>query len=362
MPRINRERLIDLFEEMVNIYSPTGKESEITEFLSGYLYEHDLPVTLREVSDGRRNIEVVMGKKPVELAFIGHIDTVPAFDIENYEFDRQDDEIYGLGTADMKGGCAAMIEAFVSLVEAGHDLDGVGLFLVVGEEENGDGTEALLDARSFPWAIVAEPTNLVPCLGHYGYLEMLVNAYGTRRHASQAGRKYNAIFNTLELLLDLAKFIEKKHPQTVINIRSLHSSESGFAVPASCEAWVDFHIKPDQDIDGFQEKLSQLTNEYFSGSAVNNYEIEFPTVAPGYVLEDGSDFCKRLKKAYKSLKMDYEQGTFTSHSDANMMRQADCNPVILGPGSLARAHTRDEAVSLQQVISAAKIYQQILLG
>ncbi len=43
-----------------------------------------------------------------------------------------------------------------------------------------------------------------------------------------------------------------------------------------------------------------------------------------------------------------------------MLRQAGCSPIILGPGQLALAHTRDEAVSLDQVYKAARLYAELL--
>ncbi len=357
---IEPERLKSLFREMVNIYSPTGKEGQITEFLAGYLHEHGLPVTLREVSEGRRNIEVVFGGGTPEIGFIGHIDTVPAFDIEHYEFEERDGEIFGLGTADMKGGCAAMIEAFIAAVEQGVDLRGTGLFLVVGEEENGDGTAALIEAMDIAWAIVAEPTNLVACLGHYGYIEMLVQAFGRRRHASMAGREYNAIFNMLRMLLRLGGLLEAEYPEAVMNIRSLHSSESGFAVPGSCEAWLDLHIKPSQDVELFAGELKSLAETCLSGSAVTGYEIAFPTMAAGYRVEEEGLLCQILQQAYRNRGLVWQPGTFQSHSDANLLKQGGCQPVILGPGQLARAHTRDEAVLFEQVAVAADLYREML--
>lgn len=358
---IHPDRLLTLFQEMVNIYSPTGKEGQITEFLAGYLHEQGLPVTLREVSDGRRNIEVLPGGAPVEIAFIGHIDTVPAFDIDDYEFEEADGQIYGLGTADMKGGCAAMIEAFISVYQSAALPNKVGLFLVVGEEESGDGTAAMLEAMRFPWAIVAEPTELIPCLGHYGYVEMLVRAFGRRRHASQAGREQNAIFHLLRMLLRLGAMLEVEYPEAVMNIRSVHSSEAGFAVPGSCEAWVDMHIKPSEQTARFAAQLRTLADECLSAGAVTEYEVQFPTLASGYQLAEEGNLCELLKRAYASMKWPWHPGTFKSHSDANLLRQAGCRPVILGPGSLARAHTRDEAIVFDQVCDAARLYRQILL-
>ncbi len=358
---IKSERLRKLFRDMVNIYSPSGKEYEITEYLATYLHEKKLPVTLREVDEGRRNVEVVFKESKLEVAFIGHIDTVPAFDIENYEYKDRDGEISGLGTADMKSGCAAMIEAFVSKYESGTIPQNCGLFLVVGEEESGDGTAALIKSRSFPWAIVAEPTNLVSCLGHYGYLEMLVSIYGTRRHASMAGREYNAIFSMLNMLMKLCETIQNKYPLAVLNIRDIHSSESGFAVPGSCEACIDLHIPPEYESPkAFARKLKKLVSDNLSGDSITGCEIEFPIVADGYNLEDTGYIPEILKNTYKQHNMEWSPGYFNSHSDANLLIEIGCKPIILGPGQLEKAHTRDESVQIDQVIKAAEIYRTIL--
>lgn len=359
-PKINRTRLKALVQEMVDIYSPSGKEEEITEFLAGYLYEHDLPVTMREVSDGRRNIEVVFSDTRPEVAFIGHIDTVPAFDIDRYEFRQKGDRIYGLGTADMKGGCAAMIEAFVAFIERGGNPERTGLFLVVGEEESGDGTAALLEARSFPWAIVAEPTELIPCLAHYGYIEMLVRASGTRRHASLAGRPYNAIMAMLRMLLRLGGLMEADYPEAILNIRDIHSSESGFAVPGSCEASIDVHLPPATNAERFARKLAAVADDCLTGGSVTDYSVDFPVIARGYRLKDAGLLPQILEAVYERRELDWQPEAFKSHSDANLLREAGCKPIILGPGQLAMAHTRDESITFRDVAAAAGLYLDVL--
>ncbi|AQT67646.1 Acetylornithine deacetylase [Anaerohalosphaera lusitana] len=358
--QIQADRLKELMRDMVDIYSPSGKEGEIGEYLAGYLLDKGLPVTLREVSEGRRNVEVVFSDKRPEIAFIGHIDTVPAYDIENYEFDEEDGLIYGLGTADMKGGCAAMVEAFVAAVEAGMKPERAGLFLVVGEEETSDGTAALLEARSFPWAIIGEPTNLVPCLAHYGYMEMLVRVFGTRRHAATAGREYNAIFSTLRMLLRLGGIIEAEHPEAILNIRDIHSSEAGFAVPGSCEAWVDLHIPPAANPKQFASELEKIVRESLTGGSVTDYEIDFPLLAKGSRASGAGLVPEVLEKAYAGEGMEWHPGAFKSHSDANLLCEAQCETVIIGPGQLEKAHTRDESISFEQVEKAARIYGGVL--
>lgn len=357
---IRSRRLRDLFRDMVDIYSPSGKEEEIVEFLADWLRQAGLPVALREVTEDRYNIEVVWPNAQPDVAFLGHVDTVPAFDIDRYEYDEREGLIYGLGTADMKGGCAAMIEAFLSYVESGKQPERAGLFLVVGEEETGDGTSALLDDWRYPWAIVAEPTNLVPCLSHYSYVETLVRAFGTRRHAAQAGHEYNAIFSMLRMLLGLAEWIEREYPEAILNIRDLHSSQSGFAVPDRCTAWVDLHLPPQTPLDHLSTQLEALVADSLSGSAVTHYEMSLPILAQGYELPREGLLPELLDAAHRDLGWTWSPDAFRSHSDANLLWNIDCKPVILGPGHLARAHTRDESVSFDQVTRAARLYLAIL--
>lgn len=53
--RINKERLHTLFKEMVDIYSPSGKEDVLTSFLVEFLEGRDMNVLLRPVDEQRFN-------------------------------------------------------------------------------------------------------------------------------------------------------------------------------------------------------------------------------------------------------------------------------------------------------------------
>lgn len=358
---IKSDRLKKLFQEMVDYYSPTGKEHELTENLAAWLRKADLPVQLNEVNDDRFNLEVVPEGAEPEIAFVGHLDTVPAYDLEDYGYREEEDRIFGLGTADMKGGCAALIEGFLSYMEKSGDFPlKSGLFLVVGEEENGDGIESILKKRGFSHALVAEPTDLIPCLTHYGYVEMEVRAFGRRRHASLAGREYNAIFSMLQMLLRVGGLVEADYPEAVLNIRDLHSSESGFAVPDQCEAFVDFHLPPSAALPRLIEEVKRIVENTLQAGAASNYELEFPTLAKGYRCGAEDFLATSLQKIYDRRGLSWAPGSFRSQSDANIMNAEGTRPIILGPGQLGRAHTRDESVVFAQLEQAADIYLELL--
>jgi acetylornithine deacetylase len=357
---INSKRLYALFQNMIDIYSPSGKEEELTDFLDNALAVTGLSVERQPVDETRSNLLISSGTGSPNRLFLGHIDTVPAYDIEHYGFQEKDGQIFGLGTADMKSGCAAMIEAFISAAEQGALPDNVLLALVVGEEETGDGTQALLASRAFKTALVAEPTNLQPCMAHYGYVELIVRAFGYRRHAAMSDRDTNAIHAMLRFLIQLEDRIESSEPQTVLNIRDLHSSESGFAVPDRCAAAVDLHIPPNVRARDYAEKLREFIDAQLTGSRASKYELELPTLADGFETTLDADLPRELRQIFQTLEKEWTPIAFKSHSDANLLRDAGCQPIILGPGLLAKAHTRDESVAFEQVVDAAEIYARLL--
>ena len=356
---VNRDRLFALFGDMVDLYSPSGKEDELTDFLEAYLRACGLRVTAQPVDETRRNLVVSSGASP-SLLFLGHIDTVPAYDIEHYGFSACEAVCRGLGTADMKGGCAAMIEAFAGAAERGALREDAALALVVGEEETGDGTRALLESPRYREALVAEPTAMRPCLAHYGYVEMFVRAFGYRRHAAMSTRDTNAIRALLRLLLRIEERVERDEPETVLNIRDLHSSEAGFAVPDLCAAGVDLHVPPDTRAGPYAEELRRFVDATLDESRASRYEIEFPTLADGFRVDPGAALPRTLERIYGQSGRGWEPGAFTSHSDANLLYDAGCRPVVLGPGRLADAHTRDECVDFEQVVAASEIYAGVL--
>jgi acetylornithine deacetylase len=359
--QIKPGRLKQLFKEMVDIYSPSGKEGQIISFLEDYLSQFGLKPVLQQVEEGRSNLLILPENNISHLVFIGHVDTINAYNYENFQSAEEGTEICGLGTADMKGGCAAMIEAFLSFREHCNQDFPAALALVVGEEESGDGTNALLEEYHYSWAIVGEPTNMIPCLSHYGYLEMELNTRGKQMHASLAKEEHNAIQKMLRMLLKLTDYLDSEKKDVIYNIRDVNSSQAGFVVPDRCEAWVDLHVPPAYPIGTIAIELEELIRKFVQKE--NRYLEEimsFSMIHAGYDLPDQGTLPGFLKEVYRKHEMEWKPGSFQSDSDASLLWSGGVKPLILGPGQLARAHTQDESVSFPQVLKASQIYLDLL--
>lgn len=361
-PRINPERLRRLFRRMVDIYSPSGKEEDLSAFLYGMMKRNGLPVVRQAVSEDRDNLLVEPDSVDAELVFVGHLDTILAYDLDQYSFRQEDDLVYGLGTADMKGGCAAMVEAWLTLWEKGHYDLPVALALVVGEEETGDGAQRLVRDADFSAAIIGEPTDMQPCLSHFGYLETHLWTEGRLMHASMAPRTRSAVNSMLNLLLRITNHLQEKRPDIIYNIRDLASSRRGFAVPDSCEAWIDLHVPPLTPLGELTVELEELVEAERKSHKSFVGDVDFSTIHAGYSLPEKGALVSTIRQVCEQNQLPFSSGAFPSHSDANVLWQAGIKPIVMGPGLLEDAHTPEEHTSMSQVLKAAQFYVDLALS
>lgn len=355
---IQQKRLKRLLRQMIDIYSPSGKEEAVLDFLRGYLKRRGLPVKVMPVDERRCNLLVGNLEADPRLALVGHLDTVPACDLDRYAAEEAGDTIRGLGAADMKGGCAAMIEAFTAGHEEGGLPPGALLCLVVGEEETGDGARQLMREIHFPWAVIGEPTGLAPCLRCFGYLEIEVATLGRRVHASVATPRKSPVAALLRKMLRLIRYFEGERPELVYNIRDLFSHRAGFAVPERCDAWLDVHVPPHLAMG---EILSEI-EESLNRESETEVRTEFTcrTIDAGYEIPEKGPVVAALRSIYAERAMPWEPAAFRSHSDANQLWASGVKAIVLGPGELSQAHTEEESVSFAEVCRAAEIYLELI--
>ena len=356
-----RQTLID----MVDIYSPSGKEEDIQLYIEDRLQRAGLEVTRQVVEEERYNLLATMGEEEPVMFLVGHVDTVPAWNLEEYFAEEEWGVVRGLGAADMKGGCAAMLEAWLALSALPeNERPCVGLLFVVGEEENGDGSARFLEETTPPWVVIGEPTSLSPCLSHYGYLEVALTTQGRRTHSSLPELGHNAVESMLRFLLLLGRepLFERDKTQIVYSIREMSSSRAGFVVPDQCETYIDLHLPPGMSPESVQQAIRACMEKAGSLIPGLNMTLSFAFSAQGYDLEDYGRFSEVFDDVYAQLNLPLRFSPFRSHSDGNLFFGAGCRPLILGPGSLETAHTADEQTSLSEVEAAARIYAALCLS
>jgi acetylornithine deacetylase len=358
-------RLRQTLTEMIDIYSPSGKEEDIQLYLEERFAAHNLQIQRQVVDEERYNLVATMGQGDPVLFLVGHVDTVAAWDIEEYAAVEEWGIVRGLGAADMKGGCAAMVEAWMALATLPEqERPSLGLLLAVGEEENGDGSMRFLQENRPEWVIIGEPTSMLPAFSHFGYMEISLVTQGRRIHSSLPELGHNAIESMLRVLLQLQRstLFEQEPSQLVYSIREMSSSRAGFVVPDRCEALIDLHLSPNVNPGKMRRELEDILDRARSDIKGLDLEVTFDFEAGGYLLDINNRLTETLEEVYPKLNLPLEFVPFRSHSDGNLFYQAGTRPLILGPGSLETAHTADEQTSLAEVEAASRIYAALALG
>lgn len=362
---IDPQRLRRILIEMIDIYSPSGKEEDIQLYLEEELKRAGLRVHRQEVEEERYNLLATMGSEHPDLYLVGHVDTVAAWDIETFGATEEWGVVRGLGSADMKGGCAAMVETWLALATLPEtERPNLGLLLVVGEEENGDGSARFLREQCPAWVIIGEPTGLLPAWDHYGYMEISLITQGRRTHSSLPELGHNAIESMLRVLLQIEQsaLLDPTSSQVIYSIREMSSSRAGFVVPDRCETLIDLHLSPELQPEKIRRQLETILAKARKTIKDLNLEASFDFEAGGYQLTPDPRLQQALEESYPRLNLPLEPMPFRSHSDGNLFFQAGSKPLVLGPGSLETAHTAEEQTSLAEVEAAARIYAALALS
>lgn len=148
------------------------------------------------------------------LVLSGHLDTYPIGDPARWTCEPlggeiEDGRLYGRGSADMKGGIAALLFTMKVLAEAERPFPGEVILALAGDEESmGElGTQRLIDTvpevrgDAVIVADVGSPS-IVRC-GEKGMIWLDLEAQGRSAHGAHVHRGANAIDATLACLADV---------------------------------------------------------------------------------------------------------------------------------------------------------------
>jgi acetylornithine deacetylase/succinyl-diaminopimelate desuccinylase len=273
----------------------------------------------------------------------------------------------------MKGPIASALAAAAAVRRAGVDLEGtLDLHLVADEELAGvHGTRVLRDRGILDHdaAVVGEPTELEIAIAERGGAWVTALAHGKAAHGSQPDRGVNAIVSMSRLLLRLPEVLpDREHPlvgRPTVSVALVAGGSAPNVVPDRCEADIDRRIVPGEDdpeevLAPFRRLIARLRDEH------PDLDVDVSIREWTEAAETGGD------TAIAAVARDAiaaETGAapsfvgFTGITDARFyINDARVPTVILGPGSLSLAHTANESVSVDELVSGARVYARIFTG
>jgi acetylornithine deacetylase len=347
----------------------TNSNAAISDFLQEWLEERTFTVERTSYMDvnGEEKVNLVAkwGEGPGGLGFFSHSDTVPGDPREWNPFDPQiaNGKLYGRGSCDMKGPLAATLIAAAS-VDPATLRKPIYIAIAADEEQGHIGAHYLqehsaLFRENWPdYAVVAEPTELQPVYAHKGGASITVTATGRAAHTS-TDKGISANFLIAPFLAEMAelatafknterfKNYEFDPPTNGFNMTIDDGQCRTNVTAAKTIARLSIRIMPN---DHHEEQIAMIEER----ARKYNLAVEQRKLMPFYIDPNATivQAACRATGIAKAITVPY--GTEAE----SYQKYTQC--VILGPGSIAQAHTIGEWVEVQQLESAVKIYQRLI--
>ena len=315
------------------IPSVSGEEEAVGHFLRDHLTELGWTVELQPVSENQNNVIATLNDTP-RVWMSTHMDTVPPFIAPT----EDDEKIYGRGACDAKGIIAAQITAAEQLRKEG--ITDIGLLYTVEEERASTGAKAVNGhplAAKCEYMINGEPTDNDLAIGSKGSFRLMIKTSGKAAHSAYPEEGDSAI----ETLLDILDDIRHTHfphddffGATTVNIGTIDGGLALNVIPPRAEAGLLIRLTTKR------EPIEQALQSVVRGRG----DIEVLSCSEPVKLHPVEGFTQKVVRFTTDIPHMPNWG----------------KPLLLGPGSILVAHTKDEYVLKEDLETAVGLYGSLV--
>jgi acetylornithine deacetylase len=295
----------------------------------------------------------------VELALVGHTDTVP-YDpnwSEATNLTERDGKLYGRGSCDTKGFIAAALTA----LETAKPQKPVALVCTADEEIGLLGAKVLAENQALRarYSIVGEPTSLKPIRAGKGYSLAEVIVKGREAHSAYPALGASAVFRAARLINRLesiaTKLKEDQHPAfdpsyTTLNIGLIHGGSAKNVLAGECRFTLEWRPIPSQPSDQVLNLFQAAIEEETKLDPGFQCEVDASRQDTGFETAPDSPLVKLLERASGK-----ESGTVAFGTEAAQMMLLGSESVVIGPGDIREAHRTGEFVPVDELERCAEI-------
>lgn len=331
----------------------------VVELLAAWLGDLGFACEIQEVAPGKFNLLASYGSGPGGLVLAGHSDTVP-FDAELWASDplrlrEADDRWYGLGSCDMKGFFALVIEAVRPLLNQPFKQP-LLVLATCDEESSMSGARALVDAgrplgRA---AMIGEPTGLRPVRLHKGIMMESIDIRGQSGHSSNPGYGHSALeamHAVMGELLTLRQQWQDEYsnplfdvPVPTLNLGCIHGGDNPNRICGQCSLEYDLRPLPGMDPQELRDAISRHLRPV---AELHQVTIDLAPLFPAVPPFEQPAESELVRLAEQLTGHRAEAVAFAT--EAPYLQQLGCETVVLGPGDIACAHQPDEYLDLARI-------------
>src|ERR1700752_4250919 len=297
--------------------------------------------------------------KEVELALVGHTDTVP-YDpnwSEAANFTERDGKLYGRGSCDTK----AFIAAALTALENVKPTKPLALIFTADEEIGLRGAKQLVQMKPLRvrYSIVGEPTSLQPIRAGKGYSLAEVLVKGREAHSAYPALGASAVFraarlvNRLETLAEHLK--EDQHsafdpPYTTLTVGLINGGSAKNVLAGECRFTLEWRPIPTQPSDHLLHLFNLAISEEKRSDPDFVCEVDASRADSGFETPPESPLIKLLER-----ETGLSSGTVAFGTEGAQMQALGSDPVVIGPGDIREAHRTGEFVPVRELEQCTEI-------
>ncbi|EKN5064441.1 acetylornithine deacetylase [Yersinia enterocolitica] len=379
---------IELYRALIATPSISATDSALDQsnealinLLAGWFADLGFRIEIQPVPDTRHKFNLLasigensVGKKSSGegsggLLLAGHTDTVPydegRWTRDPFTLTEHDNKLYGLGTADMKG-------FFAFILDAVRDIDASTLSKPLYILATADEETTMAGARYFAastqlrpdFAIIGEPTSLQPVRAHKGHISNAIRITGQSGHSSDPARGVNAIDLMHESITELMKLrttLQERYnnpafaiPYPTMNFGHINGGDAANRICACCELHMDIRPLPGLTLSDLDELMTEALAPVSARWPGRLSIDQLHPPIPGYECPTDHHMVGIIEELLG------ERTAVVNYCTEAPFIQQICPTLVLGPGSINQAHQPDEFIDMAFIEPTRELIGQLV--